>query len=63
VEFRTNDCRGAVVYHEPKGVELPRGKEFVAWWRTGGPGRLLVYKADRRGNPYVAEEIIPKGAP
>jgi hypothetical protein len=50
-------------YAEAKGVESERYKVLIQVWRTLGPGKLTIYKADRRGNPYVAEEIIPKGAP
>ena len=47
------------VWHEAKGVELARWKEFVRWWREDGPGLLKVWKG-RPGRLICVEEIVPK---
>lgn len=63
VDFRYLDNEsGEDVWVEAKGVELPRWKRFVKWWRKKGPGRLEVWKTGYRA-PKLAEVVYPLEEP
>lgn len=63
VDFKVTDMHGRVAYHEAKGVEGERYKVLLQLWRLCGPGRLGIWKADRKGNPKLVETIIPTHRP
>lgn len=58
VDFRVALKNGRAAYHEAKGKELERWKEFVAWWRKDGPAPLHVWKGTWK-RPLLAEVIYP----
>jgi hypothetical protein len=59
VDFRTVDPFGGIMYHEAKGLETDRWKDFVAWWRKKGPAPLRIYRDAGRGRVRMVEEIRP----
>lgn len=60
VDFVCSFPNGELEWVEAKGIEGERYRVIVQLWRELGPGRLVVYKADRRGNPVISETIVPK---
>lgn len=59
VDFRTTDAFGNVVYHEAKGLQSDRWREFVAWWRRKGPAPLRIYRDGGGCRARMVEEIVP----
>lgn len=51
---------GEPEWAEAKGVESERYRVLLQVWRTLGPGKLTIWKADRKGVPYEDEIIIPR---
>lgn len=49
---------GFLVYGEGKGMETSRWRLIKQLWRKYGPGKLEVYKSNRRG-VYLFETVVP----
>lgn len=60
VDFKAFDVTlGEDVWHESKGIRSKRYRDFEAWWKENGPGRLRVYTAGRKGSLRMTE-IMPE---
>jgi hypothetical protein len=51
------------VYHEAKGFETERWQIILKLWRCYGPGRLVIWKSQRDGTPFIKETVIPNPGP
>jgi hypothetical protein len=60
-DFKVEDMKtGEVFWIEAKGMETNRFRDIVRLWRHYGPGKLEIYKANRRGQPCLVKTIIPE---